>query len=385
MQQTHQERRAIRPRNALERLAQLGVRLGGVGEVQCLAFFNQRAHPVDLAPLAQLRANALNHLVAPGVVDHLGDDGGAPGRQLVNGGDIQVRVVAHGQGTGNGGGRHHQQMRLQRDRWLAVNRQPTAHIQVPICLVWPGLNVRGRMVQMELAAQGQALGDAKAVLLINDRQCQFVKRHLVLNEGVGAHHQPGLATGNQRQHLAARLGFLTAGEPGRGDAQRLQPAHQLGKVLGRQNLGRRHQGALPARIDADGRCQRRHHGFARAHIALQQAVHGHVAGEVEGNFLAHPALGCRQGKGECCQQLLMQGQADRRRRLKLLQHRAWRLAGLWAARSQHGGAQARALALGLQLRQLLRQQLLGLEPLPGRMAVILQRGQRNVWRRVMQK
>ena len=81
----------------------------------------------------------------------------------------------------------------------------------------------------------------------------------------------------------------------------------------------------------------------------------------------------------------MQGQADRRRCLRRLQHRAKRLAGLRAARSQHGGAQERARALGLQLRQLLRQQFLGLEPLPGRMAVILQCGQRNVWRGVMQK
>ena len=149
-------------------------------------------------------------------------------------------------------------------------------------------------MQIQLAAQGQALGDAKAVLFIDDGQRQFVELHLVLNEGVGAHYQAGLATGNQRQHLAALPGLLAAGEPGRGDAQRLQPTQQFGKVLGRQNLGRRHQGALPACIDADGRCQRRHHGFARAHIALQQPVHRHVACQVEGNFLAHPALGCRQ-------------------------------------------------------------------------------------------
>ena len=41
------------------------------------------------------------------------------------------------------------------------------------------------------------------------------------------------------------------------------------------------------------------------------------------------------------------------------------------------GAQAGALALAV-LRQLLRQQLLGLQALPGRVAVILQRCQRHV-------
>ena len=43
------------------------------------------------------------------------------------------------------------------------------------------------------------------------------------------------------------------------------------------------------------------------------------------------------------------------------------------------------LAPRLQLRQLLRQQFLGLEPLPGRVAVVLERGDRHIGRRVVQK
>ena len=97
---------------------------------------------------------------------------------------------------------------------------------------------------------------------------------------MGADHQHRLATGNQRQRLASFLGFLAAGEPGGGDAQRLQPADQLAKVLLRQNLGRCHQGALPAGVHAFGSRQRRNHGFARADITLQQAVHRDIASQV---------------------------------------------------------------------------------------------------------
>ena len=48
-------------------------------------------------------------------------------------------------------------------------------------------------------------------------------------------------------------------------------------------------------------------------------------------------------------------------------------------------AHGRTDAPGLQLRELLRQQLLGFEPLPGGVTAVFQRGQRHVGRGVMQK
>ena len=143
---------------------QFGMRGGGVGQVQGLAFFYQRAHPVHLATLGKLGADTLDHLGAAVVRHHLGHDGAAPGGQGVDGGHIQIGVIAHGQGARNGGGRHHQQMGL-----LAL------------------------AARAGFVAQGQPLRHAKAVLLVNDGQPQLVKLHVVLNHRVGAHHQMGLA------------------------------------------------------------------------------------------------------------------------------------------------------------------------------------------------
>ena len=143
---------------------QFGMCGGGIGQVQGLAFFYKRAHPIHLPTLSKLGANALNHLGPAVVGNHLGHDGAAPGGQSVDGGHIQIGVIAHGQSARNGGGRHHQQMGL-----LAL------------------------AARAGFVAQGQPLRHAKAVLLVNDGQPQLLKLHVVLNHRVGAHHQMGLA------------------------------------------------------------------------------------------------------------------------------------------------------------------------------------------------
>ena len=83
------------------------------GLVRLFGLVNQRANPVHLAAFGDLVANALNHLGSAGVGKHLGDDGGAPRRQLINRADFEVSQIGHGQGAWNGGSTHHQQMRLQ--------------------------------------------------------------------------------------------------------------------------------------------------------------------------------------------------------------------------------------------------------------------------------
>ena len=183
-----------------------------------------------------------------------------------------------------------------------------------------------------------------------------------------AHHQRGLAGGDGGQHLAALLLLLAAGEPGHALAarrqQRRQPADQLGEVLLGQDLGGCHQRALPAGLDGHAGGQRGHHGLAAAHVALQQAVHGLLARQVAGDLLGHAALGLGELEGQRGQQLL--GQATRRR-------------------AQHRGAQVLARAPSLQLRQLLRQQLLGLQPQPGRVAAVFQFGEHRIRQRLVQE
>ena len=126
---------------------------------------------------------------------------------------------------------------------------------------------------------------------------------------MGADHQRGLAAGDFGQHLAAGLGLLAAGEPGhafaQGREQRLQPAHQLAEMLVGQDLGGRHQRALPAGIHRNAGGQGRHHGLARSHVALQQAVHGYGQSQVGGDLHAHALLRPGQPEWQRGQQVLL--------------------------------------------------------------------------------
>ena len=135
-----------------------------------------------------------------------------------------------------------------------------------------------------------------------------------------------------------------------------------------QNFGGRHQRALPARIHAAHGRQRRHHGFARAHVALQQAVHGPDFLQVACNLGVHPLLRTGQRKGQARHQLRAQ-------------------AAMRCVHGRHQGGRTHGVALapGLQLRELLGQQLLGFEANPGRVTAVLQRGQRHLGTRVVQK
>ena len=249
-------------------------------------------------------------------------------------------------------------------RFARVAVRVVASTESAFCLCGIGLLVR------EFLPQRQTLRHAKAVLLVDDGQPQVFELHLVLNDGVGADHQGRLAAGHQRQHGVAFFFLLAAGQPRHLQTQRgqhrRQPTHQFGEMLLGQYFRGCHQGALPTCVDALRCCERRHHGFARAHIALQQAVHGHGTRHVIGNFSHHPLLGL----GEC----------ERQGSVQLRQHPF----GAVAVR-QHWGIQQLPLALGLQLRELLRQQFFGFEPLPSRMRVVFQLRQRHIGCRVVQK
>ncbi len=131
-----------------------------------------------------------------------------------------------------------------------------------------------------------------------------------------------------------------------------------------QDLGRRHQRALPAGVDGDGGRQRGHHRLAGTHVALQQAVHRLRARQVGGDLGHHALLRGRQREGQHAQQPVAQAARARRQRRR---------------------AQPRAPGLRLQLRQLLGQQLFKLQPLPGRVAAVFQRRQRRARRRVVQQ
>ena len=94
-------------------------------------------------------------------------------------------------------------------------------------------------------------------------------------------------------------------------------------------------------------------------------MHGHRFGNVALDIPTHAYLRGCEGERQRRPQFLIQA------------------AGSFA--DQLGRPQQIARSFALQLRQLLRQQLFGLEALPGRVAVVVQLRQRDIRRRVVQK
>jgi len=206
----------------------------------------------------------------------------------------------------------------------------------------------------QLVAQLQALRDAEAVLLVDHRQPELRKMHVALDHRMRADDQLGVAGRDALDHRGARLALAAAGEPRDADAQRLQPLQQLAEMLLGEDLGRRHQRALPAGVDRHRRRERGHHRLAGADIALQQAVHRLRAAQVGGDLVADAVLRAGERERQRGEQLFVQ-----------------------AARLcfQRRRAQAGAFTLRGELRELLGEQFLELDALPGGVRALFQRGQ----------
>ena len=154
---------------------------------------------------------------------------------------------------------------------------------------------------VRLAAQRVALLHAEPVLLVDHDQAEVGELHLLGEQRMGADDDPGRAGRRVKQRLAARGGGLGAGEQGHPGrhlraaepaclAERAEEVRHRPVVLLRENLGRGEQRGLPAGVDDLEHGPHRDHGLARAHLALQQPVHGVVAGQVGGDFGADVAL-----------------------------------------------------------------------------------------------
>ena len=150
---------------------------------------------------------------------------------------------------------------------------------------------------MHFFSQRQALYHSKSVLLIDDRKRQIFKVDLLLDHRMCTDYQCGFATGNAFEHLRAFFFLLATCEPCDAFAERrqqwLEPAYEFAEMLLRQDLGWRHERALPTVVDSDGSGQCGNYGFARSHIALQKAVHGNSGLDVAGYFFPHTRLRIR--------------------------------------------------------------------------------------------
>ena len=185
------------------------------------------------------------------------------------------------------------------------------------------------MRRRSLGAQCLALGDAEAVLLVDDRQRQVVEGDGVLDQGVRADDDAALAAAIEPrtrradaiERLASRrsvAGTRSAGSPdGRAARGIVSASRRAGEPAGR---------SVPAGPPAGRRRRRwpwrgRHRGLARPDVSLEQAQHrpcgrqvgpdgGHgrllVTGQLDGGRAARP---CADLLGE----RRLDGAHDRRR------------------------------------------------------------------------
>ena len=218
----------------------LGLDLGGAA-LHLLRLLDQRADDEGLAALAQLPADELVGAAALVLVDDPRLHRLAPGRQLVQGGGVEVAV----------GG--------QRERARDRRR---GHVQ----------DVR-RQAFDALGVERLALLDPEAVLLVDHAEAEAGELDRRLDQGVGADDQAELAAGEAVQRFPApgrRRGPGEQRERRRRFGQ--QPAQGDGVLLG-QRLGRRHQHRLEAGFERPQHRVERHHGLARADLAHQQPLH----------------------------------------------------------------------------------------------------------------
>ena len=135
-----------------------------------------------------------------------------------------------------------------------------------------------------LVAERGALQHAEPVLLVDDHEAERVEPHGLLHERVRADDEVDLA-GRDRLAQAAPLARGHAAREQRHAESRggQEPLHGREVLLG-QDLGGRHERHLLTVLHGEHRGEHRDDGLPRAHVALQQPVHGkrplHVVADV---------------------------------------------------------------------------------------------------------
>ncbi len=173
----------------------LGERLGGAGrglEVEDFRFLDQRTYPIRLPPRCARFAHARDQFRAAAGGNRDGLDRPAPGRQLVDNGNVEIGVDA-----------------LRERAW---NRR-RAHDEL----------MRHFTIVAALRAQREALLHAKAVLLIDDDEPKPRETHVFLKQRVRPDHDGRVSLRHLEQRLVARAAGDAPGQRANRYAQRRQP------------------------------------------------------------------------------------------------------------------------------------------------------------------
>ena len=115
--------------------------------------------------------------------------------------------------------------------------------------------------------------DAEAVLLIDDRQGQVMKRDVLLDEGMRTDGQRQPSHGQVIQQGCAFSALVASGQQADVDADGTRHGRNRREMLARQDFGRRQQGGLRSRLDGGQHGHERNDRLAAADIALQQPQH----------------------------------------------------------------------------------------------------------------
>ena len=135
-------------------------------------------------------------------------------------------------------------------------------------------------VRRPTLAEGGALLDAEAVLLVDDRHGEVGELDLTLDERVRPDGDPDVAGGDELVDGAALARRQARREQRDADAELRAELLDREEVLLGERLGRGHQRALPARLHGPEQRVQRDGRLARADVALEEPLHGRRAAEV---------------------------------------------------------------------------------------------------------
>ena len=214
------------------------------------------ADDVDLVALVDVFAH--DFVGAGGVFgevfgDDVAFDGSAAAGEFVEGGVVEVAEEGHGDGAGYGGGGHDEEV--------------------------------GGGVVFAFGAEAVALFDAEAVLFVDDDESEVEEFDGVLDEGVGADDDVGVAGDDGKEGVVFLGGGHVAGEGGDGevDAGVGEEFGEAVSVLVGEDGGGGEEGALFAVFDGLEHGYEGDDGFAGADFALEEALHGVGGVEVGGD------------------------------------------------------------------------------------------------------
>ena len=118
-----------------------------------------------------------------------------------------------------------------------------------------------------------ALLDAEAVLLVDDGNGEVAEADLLLDQRVRADRDLHVAGGDQLPHVGVLLRAEGARQQRHPHAELRADSLDGEEVLLGEHLGRRHQRALPSRLDGPQQRRERDDGLAGADVALEQPLH----------------------------------------------------------------------------------------------------------------